>query len=173
VLDRDPTTARSDSLKVIDGYAPRGGTALYDAVNEALVRLKNIEGRKVAVVLTDGRDENNAGTGPGSVTSFDQLLKTLRETQATVFTIALGSNVDRARLETIAAESAGESYFPETVEALPAEYARIIEDLRRRYIASYTSTNAARNGAWRAVDIRASQPGVTVRSRGGYFAPER
>jgi VWFA-related protein len=173
VLDRDPSTARSDSLKVIDGYAPRGGTALYDAVNEALVRLKNIEGRKVAVVLTDGRDENNAGTGPGSVTTFDQLLKTLRETQATVFTIALGSNVDRARLEMIAAESAGESYFPETVEALPAEYARIIEDLRRRYVASYTSTNAARNGAWRAVDIRASQPGVTVRSRGGYFAPER
>ena len=127
----------------------------------------------MAVVLTDGRDENNAGTGPGSATTFDQLLKTLRETQATVFTIALGSNVDRPLLEQIASESAGESYFPETVDTLPAEYARIIEDLRRRYIVSYTSTNAARNGAWRAVDIRASQPGVTVRSRGGYFAPER
>lgn len=173
VLDRDPSTARTDSLKTIDAYTPRGGTALYDAVNEALLRLKNIEGRRVAVVLTDGRDENNAGTGPGSVTSFDQLLKTLRETEATVFTIALGSNVDRARLERIAAESSGESYFPETVDALPAEYARIIEELRRRYIASYTSTNNARNGAWRAVDIRASQPGVTIRSRGGYFAPER
>jgi Ca-activated chloride channel homolog len=173
VLDRDPSTARNDSLKTIDAYAPRGGTALYDAVNESLMRLKSIEGRRVAVVLTDGRDENNAGTGPGSLTTFDQLLKTLRETQATVFTIALGSNVDRDRLERIAAESAGESYFPETVEALPAEYARIIEDLRRRYIASYTSTNAARNGAWRAVDIRASQPGVTIRSRGGYFAPEK
>jgi Ca-activated chloride channel family protein len=173
VLDRDPSTARSDSLKTIDAYTPRGGTALYDAINESLVRLKSIEGRRVAVVLTDGRDENNAGTGPGSVTTFDQLLKTLRETQATVFTIALGSNVDRERLERIATESAGESYFPETVEALPAEYARIIEDLRRRYIVSYTSTNAARNGAWRPVDIRTSLTGVTVRSRGGYFAPER
>ena len=173
VITRDPSTARSGSLETIAAYAPRGGTALYDAVNEALLRLKNIEGRRVAVVLTDGRDENNAGTGPGSVTTFDQLLKTLRETDTTVFTIALGSNVDRARLERIAAESSGESYFPETVEALPAEYARIIEDLRRRYIASYTSTNGARNGAWWAVDIRAAMPGVTVRSRGGYFAPEK
>ena len=92
----------------------------------------------MVVVLTDGRDENNAGTGPGSATTFDELLKTLRASEATVFTIALGSNVDRARLEQIASESGGDSYFPETVEALPAEYARIIEDLRRRYVISYT-----------------------------------
>jgi Ca-activated chloride channel family protein len=172
-LDRDPSTARSDSLKAIEAYTPHGGTALYDAVNAALMRLKNVDGRRVAVVLTDGRDENAAGTGPGSTTTFDELLKTLRETQATVFTIALGSNVDRPRLERIAAESAGESYFPETVEELPDEYARIIEDLRRRYIVSYTSTNGARKGAWRAVDIRSSLPAVTVRSRGGYFEPEK
>ena len=169
ILERAPSTARTDSLKTIEAYTPHGGTALYDAVHEALSRLKSVEGRRVAVVLTDGRDENNAGTGPGSATTFDQLLKTLRETQATVFTIALGSNVDRPRLEQIAAESGGESYFPETVEALPAEYARIIEDLRRRYIVSYTSTNAKRGGAWRAVDIRASQPGVTGTEPRGLF----
>jgi Ca-activated chloride channel family protein len=173
VLERDPSTARSDSRKAIEAYAPHGGTALYDAIHASLVRLKSVEGRRVAVVLTDGRDENNAGTGPGSATTFDQLLKTLRDAQTTVFTIAVGSNVDRARLEQIAAESAGESYFPETVDTLPAEYARIIEDLRRRYVVSYTSTNAARNGAWRAVNIRASRPGVIVRSHGGYFAPDR
>jgi Ca-activated chloride channel family protein len=172
-LDRDPSTARSDSLKTIEAYTPHGGTALYDAINASLVRLKKIDGRRVAVVLTDGRDENNAGTGPGSTTTFDELLTTLRETQATVFTIALGSNVDRPRLERIAAESGGESYFPETVEALPAEYARIVEDLRRRYIVSYTSTNGARKGAWRAVDIKSSRPEVMVRSRGGYFEPEK
>ncbi len=173
VLDRDPSTARSDSLKTIEAYAPHGGTALYDAINQALVRLKKVDSRRVAVVLTDGRDENNAGNGPGSTTTFDQLLQTLRESQTTVFTIALGSNVDRAHLERIATESGGDSYVPETVEALPAEYARIIEDLRRRYIVSYTSTNSARDGGWRVVDIRPSQPGLMVRSRGGYFAPDR
>jgi Ca-activated chloride channel homolog len=173
ILESDLSTARSDSLEAIDEYEPRGGTALYDAVHDALSRLKTVEGRRVVVVLTDGRDENSAGTGPGSITTFDQLEKSLRETEVTVFTIALGLNVDSERLEQIASESGGDSFFPETVEALPGEYARIIEDLRRRYVVTYTSTNAARDGAWRAVDIRTPQSEMTVRSRGGYFAPER
>lgn len=172
-LERDLSTTRSDSLTAIDDYEPRGGTALFDAVQEALSRLKSVEGRRVVVVLTDGRDENSAGTGPGSITTFGELLKSLRETEATIFTVALGSNVDRARLEQVATESGGESYFPATVDALPADYARIIEDLRRRYVVSYTSTNGVRDGAWRVVDIRTPRPGMTVRSRGGYFAPER
>jgi VWFA-related protein len=158
---------------MIEAFAPHGGTALYDAIHEALVRLKRVEGRRVVVVLTDGRDENNAGNGPGSTTTFDQLLQTLRETQTAVFTIALGSNVDRPHLEQIAKESGGNSYVPETVDALPAEYARIIEELRRRYVVSYTSTNGARDGGWRVVDIGTARPGLMVRSRGGYFAPEQ
>ena len=173
VLDHEPTTARTDSLKMIDAFAPHGGTALYDAINQALVKLKNVEGRRVAVVLTDGRDENNAGNGPGSTTTFDQLLKTLREAQTTVFTIAMGSNVDREHLARIADESSGAAYVPETVDSLPAEYARIIEELRRRYIVSYTSTNGTRDGGWRAVDISTARPGQTIRSRGGYFAPDK
>jgi VWFA-related protein len=173
VLDHEPTTARTDSLKMIDAFAPHGGTALYDAINQALVKLKNVEGRRVAVVLTDGRDENNAGNGPGSTTTFDQLLKTLREAQTTVFTIAMGSNVDREHLARIADESSGAAYVPETVDSLPAEYARIIEELRRRYIVSYTSTNGTRDGGWRAVDISTARPGLTIRSRGGYFAPDK
>jgi Ca-activated chloride channel homolog len=173
VVNGEPTTARSEGLKAIETFTPHGGTALYDAVNDALTRLKKIEGRRVIVVLTDGRDENNAGNGPGSITTFDQLLKTLHESDTTVFTIALGTKVDREPLEMLAKESGGDSYVPETVDALPAEYARIIEDLRRRYIVSYTSTNGTRDGGWRAVDIRTSHTELMVRSRGGYFAPEQ
>lgn len=171
ILERDLSTARSESLKAIDEYEPRGGTALHDAVHEALSRLRSVEGRRVVVVLTDGRDENAAGNGPGSVTTFDQLRESVRATDATIFTIALGSNVDRARLEQIATESGGDSYFPETVDALPDEYARIIEDLRRRYVISYVSTNAARDGKWRSVEIRPRSEGARVSSRGGYSAP--
>ncbi len=162
VLERDPSTARSDSLKTIDAYAPRGGTALYDAVNEALVRLKASRAAGSAVVLTDGRDENNAGTGPGSVTTFEQLLKTLRETQATVFTIALGSNVDRERLERIAAESAGEGYFPRPWRRFPPS-----TRASSKTCAAATSPATPRRtphatARGEHVDIRASQPGVTV-----------
>ena len=125
------------------------------------------------IVLTDGRDENAAGTGPGSDTTFDELLKTLRASEAAVFTIALGSNVDRARLEQVATESGGDAYFPETVEALPAEYARIVETLRRRYVISYNSSNLTRDGKWRAVELRSRDPHTRVSMRGGYFAPDK
>jgi hypothetical protein len=37
---------------------------------------------------------------------------------------------------------------------------------------SYTSTNAKRNGAWRNVTIESQTPRTTVRSRGGYYAPD-
>ncbi len=173
ILDGGFSTARGDSLKAIDAFEPRGGTALYDAADAALSRLEGVEGRRVVVVLTDGRDENAAGTGPGSRTSFDELLKALRASEAAVFTIALGSNVDRARLEEIATESGGDAYFPETVEALPAEYARVVEALRRRYVISYSSSNATRDGKWRAVELRSRDPHTRVSMRGGFFAPDK
>jgi hypothetical protein len=90
-----------------------------------------------------------------------------------VFTIGLGTRIDREPLQRLAAESGGEAAFPEDVSLLPQEFRRILENLRRRYIVAYTSTNSTRDGAWRKVDIRSRQPGVTVVSRGGYFAPPR
>ena len=173
VLAHDLTLFRSDAIKAIDEYTPTGGTALYDAINDALGRLKRVEGRRVVVAMTDGRDENNAGTGPGSVLTFDELLASAKDADAIVYLIGLGSNVDRARLEQIAGETGGEAYFPDTVEALTEDYARIVENLRRRYVISYESSNTTRDGAWRAVAIRSSRGQLRVSSRGGYFAPSR
>ncbi len=173
VLAHDLTLFRSDANKAIDEYTARGGTALYDAVHDALGRLKRVDGRRVVVVMTDGRDENNAGDGPGSLVRFEDVLEELRSTDALVYAIGLGTNVDRERLQQLARESGGEAYFPETVDTLAADYARIVENLRRRYVISYTSTNSTRNGAWRAVEIRSRDGGVRVTSRGGYFAPAK
>jgi Ca-activated chloride channel family protein len=172
-LVHDLTLFRSEALKAIDDYTPRGGTALFDALHGALARLTRVEGRRVVVLLTDGRDENNAGTGPGSLVRFEEVLGELREANAIVYTIALGSRVDQPRLEQIARESGGEAYFPALVDDLARDYARIVENIRRRYVVGYTSTNSTRNGAWRAVEIRARQEGARVTSRGGYFAPDK
>ena len=87
---------RDWSLEAVDKYVANGGTALYDAVYDALSRLKGIEGRRVVVVMTDGRDENNPGTAPGSVHTFAQVLDRLKETDAIVFTVGLGPKIDRA-----------------------------------------------------------------------------
>jgi Ca-activated chloride channel family protein len=57
------------------------------------------------------------------------------------------------------------------VSSLAADYRKILDEIRRRYIIGYESTNRARDGRWRSVDIRSREEGVEIRSRGGYFAP--
>lgn len=160
---------RSQSAKTIGNYTTTGGTSLYDGLHEGLAQLATREGRRVLVVMSDGRDENAQSTGPGSTHSWDDVLKQAREIDATVYVVGLGSKVDRARLEQIAAVTGGEAYFTGNASELEQHYRRILEELRRRYLVAYTSTNAARDGKWRKVEIRASA--TKVRSRGGYYAP--
>jgi VWFA-related protein len=169
----DLSTVREWSYDAIDKYQALGGTALYDALYNSVLRLKPVKGRRAVVILTDGRDENNPGTAPGSVHTLDDVLARVKEVDAAIYTIGLGPNVDRALLQKLADISGGRAYFPEEASALQSEYRGIIENLRRRYVLGYSSTNPRRDGAWRTVEIRARSGTLQVRSRGGYFAPER
>jgi Ca-activated chloride channel family protein len=170
-LVQDLSKDRKHAIEAVGDYVANGGTALYDALMMSLERLRRAEGRRVVVVLTDGVDENNPGTAPGSVHTLDDVRAALKDTGATVFAIGLGTKVDHTVLDDLAQVSGGESYFPEDVTTLDANYHRILENLRRRYIISYTSTNFARDGAWRRVEIRCRRAGIVVQSQGGFFAP--
>lgn len=169
----DLGTRREWTHQELDKYQTAGGTALYDALSDSLLRLKQVEGRRVVVVVTDGRDENNAGTGPGSSRTIRDVLQHVKEVDAVVYAIGVGGNVDRDLLEKIAATSGGRAFFPDDVTQLEAEYRRVVESLRRRWVLGFTSTDGARNGAWREVEIRFGRPDAVVHSRDGYFAPER
>jgi len=170
-LAQDLTANRGASLDAVNQYVASGGTALYDALAGSVARLKRESGRRVVVLVSDGRDENNPGTGPGSVRSREDALAEL--TDVTVFAIGLGPNVDRTFLQQLANDSGGEAYFPNDVSELEAQYRRVIENLRRRYVIGYTSTNSTRDGGWRRVQITSEVPGTTVRSKGGYTAPDK
>ncbi len=170
-FEHDITGIREWTYEAIDQYQANGGTALYDALFGGLERLRREEGRRAVVLLSDGRDEDNPGTGPGSTHSYDDVLASLTGSEALVFAIGMGPNVDREKLQELADKSGGEAYFPESVESLAGEYRRILENLRRRFVLTYTSTNSKHDGAWRTVEIRSTRPGLVVESRGGYFAP--
>jgi VWFA-related protein len=171
-LTQDLTKNRDEANEAIEQYVSKGGTALYDALGMALERLRAVSGRRAVVVVTDGRDENDAGTAPGSVRPFTDILRLAREVDVTVFTIGLGPNVDRERLETLATTTGGLALFPSDVSTLDGEYQRIVENLRRRYLVQYTSTNSTRNGKWRNVEIVSLVPRTVVHGRDGYFAPD-
>jgi VWFA-related protein len=171
VLVHGPTEKREETLKAIDGYTATGGTALNDALYDSLTQVSKLEGRRAIVVVTDGRDENAASNGPGSAQSWEEVVGQLEQTNATIYAIGLGANVDRARLQTLAQKTGGRALFPSDVTTLAASYRKIVDELRRRYVIGYESTNSERDGQWRKLDIRTRDRSVTVRSRGGYYAP--
>ena len=171
VFEHELSDRRQTTLEAIDRLEANGGTALFDALYDSMSFLKQRQGRRAIVLLSDGRDENNPGTAPGSVHTVADALALVRETDTTVYAIGLGANVDRPALEQLAARSGGAATFPADASELEAEFRRVLDELRRRYVVGYTSTNSKRDGGWRQVVVGARQPGVTIRSAGGYFAP--
>jgi VWFA-related protein len=167
----DLTKEREFSLAAIRQYAAAGGTALNDALYDSLMRLKKVDGRRVVVVMTDGRDENGPGTAPGSQHTLDDVLARLKEVDATIFAIGLGPKVDRAPLERLATDSGGEAFFPQEAGSLARDYQRILETLRSRFAMTFTSTNSTRDGAWRNLEIHSRVGDVVIKTRSGYFAP--
>ena len=130
-------------------------------------RLKTAAGRRVVVVVTDGRDENAASTAAGSAATWDMVISAARASDVTVYAIGLGTRVERGRLQQLADLTGGEAYFTNDLASLDAEYRRVVEDLHRRYVLGYSSTNATRDGAWRTVELHGAN-GLRLRSRGGY-----
>ena len=75
-------------------------------------------------------------------------------------------------LEQVSRISGGQLYSPADVSELTRQYGEVVENLRRRYVVGYTSTNSKRDGTWRKVEIQVRAPDARVLSRDGYFAPQ-
>jgi Ca-activated chloride channel family protein len=145
---------------------------LYDGLYDSLSQVGSVKNRRrVVVVVTDGHDENAASNGPGSLRTWDEVVALQQKTEATIYCVGLGSRVDKSRLLDLAARSGGAAYFPEDTATLTGYYDKILDELRRRYVIGYESSNRDRNGKWRAIDVSVKGGGVLIRSRGGYFAP--
>jgi len=170
-LAHDFSATRQPTLDAIDAHRASGGTALWDGLESALALLGRREGRRAIVVMTDGRDENAAGNAPGSRQAFADVKAHASDTQTAIYVIGLGANVDREALTELSRESGGAAYFPSEAGEIAAHYRRVLDDLRRRYVITYTSTNSNRDGAWRTVTIASRRADVVIHSGNGYRAP--
>jgi Ca-activated chloride channel family protein len=149
---------------------PDGWTALYDALGVYLDGADQQDGRKILVIYTDGGDTR-------STISFGDALTLLKASQVTVYAVGLldhtGSfrNELRMRLQQIVETTGGQAFFPSRLEDLDASYEKVLAEIKAQYHLGYASTNAARDGSWRKVDIKIKRPDLRLRSRKGYFAP--
>jgi Ca-activated chloride channel homolog len=79
-------------------------------------------------------------------------------------------------LSEIAAQTGGRAFAAATPGDMPSVATRIAIELRNQYVLGYYSTNKARDGKYRRVEVKVSQPPglgspLKLHWRLGYYAP--
>jgi Ca-activated chloride channel family protein len=149
------------------------GTAFYDSIFYSVTeKLGKEGGRRALLVFSDGEDNSS---------SHDMMTTIEAAQRANVLVFAIrytekkrGRHTARNKygirvMDRVARETGGQHIDAEPTD--PKTYFRqITEELRSSYELAYYPSNPTRDDTFRKIAIRAKLPGVTVRSRTGYFA---
>ena len=153
---------------------PEGKTALYDAMVLALAHLEGGRFQKKAlVVIADGGD--NASRGH----TLDQVLVMIGQSSTSIYSVVLDDPRDHEHqnpevLKKFSQISGGRVFRPASLSDTGNNCRTAAREIRAQYTLGYIPTNAARDGSFRRIEVKASGPGQAkfrVRTREGYFAP--
>lgn len=146
------------------GLVAEGQTALYDSVMFGLYHLAGIKGQRAILVLSDGKDE-------ASRFSFEATLDYARRAGITIYTIGLGLSElgARQKLDKLAEETGGASFFISDVGALETIYRQIQRELRSQYLIAYQSSNASEDKKFRSVELKTERKDIVVKTISGYY----
>jgi Ca-activated chloride channel family protein len=152
----------------VDSLQSWGATSLFDAIQYALVRIRDEPGRKAVVVFSDGADTS-------SQAREEDVVAIARAVEATVYSVGIrsGSGLQarspRGFLRKIARETGGEFFFPERIGDLLKTFAAISAELKAHYLLAYSPTRPP-DSLFREITLKVARPDVEVRMRKGYFA---
>ena len=150
------------------------GTAFYDAiyysVTEKLAAVKS--GRSALIVFSDGEDnssEHHMLDAIEAAQAKDVLVYGIRYTEGKKGRWNARNKYGIRVMERIAKET-GAVVFDARQAEVRSHFRQIGEELRSSYELAYHSTNPERDDTFRKVVIRPKLPGLSVRSKTGYFA---
>ena len=183
-LLQDFTSDRSRLRKVLRYTDSAGGTALYDALEEALAKIKFGANNKHAILLvTDGQDTS-------SQASFGEVRQRIRESELLVYSLGIGptsgfvrtrgrrlrggDTVDMNVFKTFATDSGGRAYAvnEDMLGGRNSPFEKILdqiaEELRYQYTLGYYPPHTD-DGQFHTINVR-TRNGYYVRARRGYVA---
>lgn len=150
-------------------------TAMRDALRLSLEHLK-VRGKKdkrVLLVVTDGDDNSSVEAQP-------HLVQVAQRYDTLIYGVGLlGGELpyaaERARkaLDELTTATGGRTWYPADLSDIAKVVPEIAHEVRNQYVVGYTSSNLATDGAFRKVRVEVDVPGVTVRTRAGYYAPKQ
>jgi Ca-activated chloride channel family protein len=160
------TDDRTAIAKALDGIAPQGTTALYDAVASSIRELRDEKNRRAIVVLTDGSDT-------ASNWSFPDVEKLAREAGIPLYFIVYEGQDDARDLDRLRylATQTGGFVATATEQNLMARYNEIEKDLRAQFAITYQISDFGKSNEWRNVHVLVDSPKLTARTIKGYFTP--
>jgi len=165
-----------DALK---NAKPGGLTAMLDGINLALRQMKKAKNsRKAIVIISDGGDNHSQYTA-------SQIESLVREADVQIYamgvfepSLPLGLSAEEVSgpklLSEISTQTGGRAFSAALTSDLPSVAARIAVELRNQYVLGYYPKNQTRDGKYRHVEVKLTQPkGVSALKahwRLGYYA---
>ena len=192
----DWTENRAAVSRMVGSIRPTGGTALYDAMSDAVPLGEQGTRRKKALVLISDGNDTDSSTGVGTVQ------RQIRESELLVYAVGIdsqqeslgkvlgriilslpgsgspiprtsrtagGERLNEGVLRSITDDSGGRTEIIRSARDIDAATAGIASELSRQYFLGY-STSSPRDGRWHTIEVRVKRGNYTIRSRKGFIA---
>ncbi len=163
---------RDALIRALDRLQFGNPTRLYDAIGASIESLQGIEGRKVALIFTDGEDTQH------QIGWKDALNLALTE-EVMLYTIGLEMNYHNGirmvrsrpdgKLKTFAEETGGGYFELKDSDELGPTFTRVAQELHSQYVVAFAPS--VRDGKLHDLEVRVKRPGMTARARKTYTAP--
>jgi hypothetical protein len=159
------TTDKNALRNVIDQLDTKIGwdTPLYDAIYKGIVLTsKEPIGKRVVIVLTDGRDERDNAKGTpvpnaGSRFAPDDPINEAARQGIPVFTIGVGGKIDSKYLFRLAERTGGQYQETPNAEELTALFENVLDQLKQQYVLGY-ATGLKEDNTYHDLMVRAHAP---------------
>jgi Ca-activated chloride channel family protein len=168
---------------------PSAPTPLWRAVDRALGEFGDARGRRVVLVLSDGKDSRSYSFGERFVSVLDVIDRAQREdvmiyaiglqSRMTQRTMPIGRGLGQMMADDLpdpelpkSAEETGGGYFEiRPRDDLGAAFARVADELHRQYLLGFTPPAA--DGKMHKVEVKVTRRDMKPRARRNYQAPKR
>lgn len=166
----------------------KGNTNLWDALWVVCNDLfKGVTEKKAIIIMSDGLDN-------GSSVSYEEALSAAVHSEAAVYVVSKTQAVKEAiiaasrnagyydyipqeafmqadlAMRKFAWETGGRVLYPNSFGQLGNVYADVDEELRNQYTVGYLSSNQAKDGSYRKIQVLVDAPDAYVSARPGYYA---
>ncbi len=186
-LEQPFTSEISSITRAIELFPPpEGATSLLDGIILAADYLREVQGRRVMIIVSEGDDTLSDAT-------FEETLRALQVANCQVYVVKTtdfenfkrtGSRRGNANIRQLAAErrmndiggqTGGAVYSPIDERELDDAFRQISAELSQQYILSYyPDDDAGKRGQFREITLGLKgKSGMSVRTRKGYYVPKR